>query len=554
VAAWWPWFGAVLSGVLLALCFPPWNLGGLCWIALVPLISAVWFSERDGETDAGRARRHALLGYLCGLIFFTSVFYWLSALGTLFRQPWLHALPLMLAFYLGVYFAFWAWFIGRLVPRAAIAPAKNGERSIFGKTRNSAESSAFARSGRNLVIAAVGAFAWVAHEWVRGWMFSGFGWNSLGVALHEQLALIQIAEVTGVAGVSFLVAFSNLIFVIVVRRIVGELGPVFLTRIRWEFSFAVALVVAVFAYGVRTLIRPPSSNDIRLRVAAVQPNISQTEKFSAESEDAVFAQLESLTTLAVSTRPDLLLWPEAATPRGMFADEVNYRFVMEQARRGDFAFLLGTVEADLTHDEEYNAAALLTERGQTLQSYRKIHLVPFGEYLPFRNSVPLFGMIAGDLVPGDFAAGTDFTVMHLPQPHLSLCALICFEDTIGALTRRFVQNGAQLLVNLTNDGWFLTTAAAEQHLAMAVFRAIENRRPLVRCANTGVTCGIDRNGRVERWLKPFERGFVSREVRVPADAPITVYTHFGEWFSLLAATVTLTAIALPRWCRQRWIS
>jgi apolipoprotein N-acyltransferase len=449
----------------------------------------------------------------------------------LFHQAWLHALPLLLALYLGVYFAFWAWFIGRLVPSAA---------------------NSFARSGRNLTVATLGAFAWVAHEWVRGWMFSGFGWNSLGVALHTQLALIQIAEFCGVAGISFLLAFSNLILVIVIRRILGELGPVFLTRMRWEFSFAVALVVAVIGYGVRVLIRPLPVDDLRLRIAAIQPNISQSEKFSAENEDAIFEQLENLTTLAASTRPDLLLWPEAATPRGMFADEVNYQFVMRQAARGDFAFLLGTIDADRSRDEEYNVAALVSDRGRTIQSYRKMHLVPFGEYLPFRKSVPLVGMIAGELVPGDFAAGTEFTVMHLAEPRLSLGALICFEDTIGTLTRHFVRNGAQLLVNLTNDGWFLTTAAAEQHLAAAVFRAIENRRPLVRCANTGVTCSIDRNGRVERWLSPFERGFVSREVRVPRDLRITVYTRFGEWFALLAAIVTV--LAIPRWWRQRLIS
>jgi apolipoprotein N-acyltransferase len=151
-------------------------------------------------------------------------------------------------------------------------------------------------------------------------------------------------------------------------------------------------------------------------------------------------------------------------------------------------------------------------------------------------------MISGELVPGDFAAGSEFTVMHLPRPPLALSTVICFEDTVGTLTRRFVQNGAQLLVNLTNDGWFLKTAAAEQHLATAVFRAIENRRPLVRCANTGVTCAIDRNGRVERWLKPFERGFVCREITVPGRERMTVYTRCGEWFAVVAALTTSLAM------------
>jgi apolipoprotein N-acyltransferase len=218
----------------------------------------------------------------------------------------------------------------------------------------------------------------------------------------------------------------------------------------------------------------------------------------------------------------------------MFADEVNYRFVLDQAGRGEFGFLLGTIDSE-PGGEAYNVAALLTNHGRTMQPYRKVHLVPFGEYLPFRNSFPLFAMVAGELVPGDFAAGTEFTVMELAQPPIHFSALICFEDTLGDLTRRFVQRGAQLLINLTNDGWFLKTCAAEQHVGNALFRAVENRRPLIRCANTGVTCAIDPYGRVDRWLPPFERGFVAREIAIPAAQTVTFYTRHGDWLPLMCA-------------------
>jgi apolipoprotein N-acyltransferase len=279
-----------------------------------------------------------------------------------------------------------------------------------------------------------------------------------------------------------------------------------------------------------------------VRVAAIQPNVAQAEKFSAESEDRILERLGSLTALAASTRPDLILWPEAATPRGMYADQINYRFVRDQTARGDFAFLIGTVDFDPERREEFNVAVLLTNRGETIQPYRKIHLVPFGEYMPLRHSFPLFAMVAGELVPGDFSAGGDFTVMDLPKPGVRLSALICFEDTLGDLTRRFVQNGAQLLVNLTNDGWFLTSAAAEQHVANAVFRAVENRRPLLRCTNTGVTCAVDVHGRVVRWLPPFLRGFVTREIVVPRGNRLTFYTRHGDWFVWI--TVLATALQL----------
>jgi apolipoprotein N-acyltransferase len=118
---------------------------------------------------------------------------------------------------------------------------------------------------------------------------------------------------------------------------------------------------------------------------------------------------------------------------------------------------------------------------------------------------------------------------------MDLAALVCFEDSLGDLTRRFVKNGAQLLVNLTNDGWFLETAGAEQHLHNALFRAVENRRPLVRCTNTGITASVDRNGRVDRWLKPFEQGFAVREIAVATQAPLTFYSQHGDWFSVLCS-------------------
>jgi apolipoprotein N-acyltransferase len=515
----WPWFAAIASGALLAMAFAPWDITPLVWIALTPLICAVWFSSASGW-------RAALLGYVAGVVFFTAAFYWLGALGALFRQPLLYGLPVLLALYMGLYFAFWAWLL-----RSVLAP--RAERRLF------------PNSMTNLATGALAASAWIAHEWVRGWMFSGFGWNTLAVALHSDLPMIQIAEFTGAAGPSWLVAFVNVMAVIVVRRIVGELGPQFLKRIRWEFSVSVSVVVCVFAYGVRALFAAPPES-MPLQVTALQPNIPQTEKFSAESEDHIFDEVGQLTELALAANePDLLLWPESATPRGMYADDLNYEFVMNHAARGDFAFLLGSVEDDPESGATYNTAKLLTARGQHVDTYRKMHLVPYGEYLPMR---PLLEPIAGTLVPGDFTPGDEPVVFDLPKPRVKIAALICFEDTLGDLTRSFVAGGAQLIVNITNDGWFLHTAGAEQHLDNAIFRAIENRRPLVRCANTGITCSIDRAGRIDRsgrtalWIPPFVRGFAARPIAVPVNPTLTFYTRHGEWLAHLAALATLIAI------------
>ncbi len=517
IARAWPWLAAASSGVLLALCFAPWNVTPLAWVALTPLICAVWFSRESGRRPGLRA---ALLGYVAGLVFFTMVFYWLGALAPLFAEPWLYALPLLLALILGCYFAFWAWFLARVL---AVTSAQR----------------LFPNSWSNLLTGALAAAAWITHEWVRGWLFSGFGWNNLGVTQHADLPMIQIADITGAAGLSWLVAYVNVMIVIVVRRILGELGPQFLKRIRWEFSLSVALVVCVFSYGVRALLeKAPES--FPLRIAAVQPNVPQTLKFSADGEDEIFHQVGSLSDLSTAGRPtDLLLWPESATPRGIYADDLNYRFVMDRAEAMEGGFLLGTVEDDPPGGVAYNTAKLFTAHGQRQQTYRKMHLVPFGEYLPLR---PLFGPIAGGLVPGDFAHGEEPLVLELTDPAVKLAALICFEDTLGDLTRQFVKGGAQLLVNITNDGWFLRTAGAEQHLANAVLRTIENRRPLVRCANTGVTCSIDARGHVDRWLPLFQQGFAAREIRVPSASALTFYTRHGEWLAHAAAILALLAI------------
>ena len=518
----WPWLAAAGTGVLLTLCFPRWDQGWLAWLALTPLICAVFFSQNTGRRTG---LRKAALGYVAGLVFFTSTFVWLSTtLAALYENRWLLALAPLVAMVFSFYFAFWAWFTGAVLVRDDAARM-------------------FPRSLRNLGIAAAGACAWVAHEWVRERLFGGFGWNNLGVALHRDLPMIQIADLTGVPGISFLVAFCNLMAVILVRRIIGEFGPVFLKRIRWEFSFTMALIAAVFAYGVRSLLRKDAGESVPLRVVAVQPNIPQTEKFDGGMEAKIFGELAKLTGLAALTRPapQLVLWPESATPRSMFADDVNYNFVLNQAKALDGALLLGTTDFDPERGEDYNTAALLTQRGEKQQFYRKMHLVPFGEYLPLR---PVFAGFVGQLVPSDFTPGREFTLLDLPDPKIRLAALVCFEDTLGELTRRFVQGGAQVLVNITNDGWFAQSPAAEQHLANAVFRAIENRRPLLRCGNTGVTCAVDSRGRVDLWLKPFQQGFAAREVRVPTTAPLTFYTRHGDWFSHLA--ILVTAVVLVR--------
>ncbi len=461
-----------------------------------------------------------MLGYTAGLVYFTAAFYWLHALADIFDSPALRGVPLLLAVYLAAYPAFWAW----LVAEPPAPSATPGSTSL-----------------RNIRFAACGASAWVALDWLRGWLFTGFGWNAPGVALHNNLALIQIADLFGVYGVTFLLVFANLTFALILRRLKQDASIRSLPNLRGEIMTLLVLIGMAVSYGVRVVLEKPVGGLTALRVVCLQPNIPQLEKFAEEQEASILTRLERLMELAAALhapKPDLIVWPEATTPRGMFADELNHSFTLRQAERSAVPLLIGSVEpvadaGDPQQLAEYNSAILIGDSRVELQSYRKRHLVPFGEFLPFRQWAP--GWLR-DLVPGDLAPGTDANLLHLSTPKVRIGALVCFEDSLAAETRDLVREGAQLLVNLTNDAWFGTTAAATQHLANAKFRAVETRLPLVRCANTGVTCKVDPLGRVEQHLEAFTEGVDTLNLQVPNTPAPTPYVRWGDrWIGLCAA-------------------
>ncbi len=525
----WPWLAAISTGLLCTACFAPFNQTWLCWIALTPLIAAIWFS---GENSRRRWLRNLSLGYVAGIVFFTGAFSWLGSLGTLFENAFLHALPLLLSLYMGMYFAFWSWFVGLIAP-------KN-----------------FLGSYRNLQAAFLAASAWVTHEWVRGWLFTGFGWNGLGVALHDNWALIQIAEFTGVAGLSFVVAFANIIVVAAPVRLFLEARSRQM-RPHFDVTLTLAGLVALCTFGLYAAQNRPVTKP--LRVAAVQAEVPQVEKFDPKFSREIFARFERLSEIALHSGlpPDLLIWPEASMP-GVVRDPntESHQFATQVAATAKTDLLLGALDAEDRQD--YNAAVLISGATQEMQVYRKVHLVPFGEYIPLRHSFPLFATVAGNWVPGDFDRGKDYTVFHLTNGNVRVAPLICFEDTDGDLTRKFVLNGANLLVNVTNDGWFLRSAASRQHVDNALFRCVETRRPMVRAANTGVTCFINEFGRITQILQDetgsvFTEGVLSGEVNVPTAAELTFYVRHGELFAQCCVLVTLAAMLamIPRWFRPK---
>jgi len=514
----WPWLAAIASGLIGAACFPPFNQSWLCWIALTPLIVAIWFS---GKNSRRRWLRNLLLGYVAGTVFFTSTFSWLGALGDLYQSFFLHGLSLLLSIYLGLHFAFWAWFIGLIKPPA------------------------FTASWRNLLVAFVAASAWVTHEWTRGWLFSGFGWNGLGVALHAEWPMIQIAEFTGVVGLSFAIAFANIIAVTTPLRLFMEART---HRMRPHFDLTLTMIgiVALLAFGLHRVQHPSPAKP--LRVAAVQAGVPQLQKFDPQFTGEVFERFRRLSEIALAANPppELLVWPESSMPDPVRDQNTeSYRFVSDFSTATKTDLMLGTLDVEDGHD--YNAALLVSNSGERVQVYRKIHLVPFGEYIPLRHSFPLFAAVASTWVPGDFTGGTEHTVFSLTNEGVHAAPLICFEDTVGDLVRRFVVNGANLLVDVTNDGWFLHSSGSRQHLANAVFRCVENRRPMIRAANTGVTCFVNEFGRVTQILQDdtgntFTEGVLTGEISVPQDRQLTFYARHGELLAKFCAGTTFIAI------------
>ena len=546
----WPWLAAICSGFLYAACFPPFNLTWFCWIALTPLIAAIWFS---GAESRHPWLRNLLLGYVAGLTFFWIVFSWLTTVTIL---GWF-----VLEFYMAIYVAIWALFCGLVRPRPKINRAGSSKwEQMLSQARTSVTPppSPWIRSTNNLRLALLLAAAWTTLEWLRGWVFSGFGWNGLGVALHDNWPLIQIAELTGVAGLSFLIAFVNVIILTTAYRLVVE-ARTRVMRPHFDFTFTMAAIVGVLVFGFRATQVPSAAKP--LRVTAVQSNVPQNQKFDPQFTRRIFDQFRRLSEIALRSNPppELLVWPESSMPGPVLVDQESYKFVMDLAADADADFLLGTIDED--GGDVYNAAILLSEGGERVQTYRKVHLVPFGEFVPGRHTVPLLARIVGDQVPGDFKPGKEHTVFTLTNGDVQVAPLICFEDTIGELARQFVvptetSPGANLLVDVTNDGWFQHSAGSPQHLANAIFRCIETRRPMLRAANTGVTCFINQFGRVTQELRDetgstFTEGVLSGDIKVPSEHELTFYARHGELFAKVCGVITLIAIVLTSLTRWR---
>lgn len=528
------------SGGILVFAFPAWNSGLAVWAWLFPLLSVLW-AWRDVE---GVKARPFLRGYLCGLAFFLPNLWWVRhssrVIGGAYDDSWVGWGPELMGFgaviglsgYCAVYFGLWAWFTHRFA-----------RPSVKALTQDTWQVSVT----HSLWSAFLAAGAWVACEWLRSTtVFTGFGWNGLGVAMQRNLVLIQPADVVGVMGLSFLPVFVTCAAWNMITRLVFVFRGDGTCKSRLDFTVALILMLASAGYGALKLTGKPAEN-IKVRTVVVQPNVAQVDAWSGRFAEQTYERLDKFTRMYAASRDgktpaDLVVWPESALPVNIndkfhqLPEGWHTHYFDDLLHTGDFALLTGT--EILEDDGRARVSAVLFQgNAANRQDHHKVHLVPFGEYLPLRD-IPPFSFLRG-VLPGDFTPGTQTEPLRLMRPEVQIIPLICFEDTVGRVARKFAREAPQMIVSLSNDGWFLNSIETEVHLANAVFRAIELRRPMVRATNTGVTCFIDPQGRVTSRLddpdtgRSFVEGVLPGEVSVPLKGGMTVYARFGDWFALM---------------------
>lgn len=524
--AWSPWLLALFSGMATGCCFPPFDtpwLSWLPWVSLAPLCWALWMLPLPGSFRP-RLRRCFLLGWTAGTVSFLVSLHWII---TVTAAGWV-----ALCMILGIYHGLWGMIAGTIL--RPLGEAGDRDRAWLG-------------SLRNLLVAVLAAAVWVALEWLRGELFTGFSWNSLGVALAGNIPLIQIAGITGTAGLTFLCALSAATAAITLRRLGREIraGK---PRPHFDFFAAVFLVVLCFSHGMRVLTAP-AGPALSLNAAGLQGNIPVYDYWDPKKETQILQRYLRLSREALSGDPDLVIWPEAATPQPLLLDEITSAQVKKIVASSRADFLIGSVHYEADPKGDFNSAILLTGQASSAQIYNKVHLVPFGEFVPFRHSFPLLAWIERKEVPYDFDPGKGPALLTMAARPVRLGPLICFEDTLGDQTRRTAALGAQLLVTLTNDGWFGHSAATRQHLANSRLRTVETGLPLLRVADTGITCLVDRLGRTVDTLRgpdgnTFVEGILRTKIAVPENPTPTFYTRHGDLFAHACVGVTAALLIL----------
>ena len=499
------------SGILLFAAFPAIDVSILSWIGLLPLI-LVTSGKKPGAAF--------LLFYLAGGIFFLGIFHWILRIPgyTLIHHG-------ILAVYMGFFFALFGLFFAFLCRRM----------------------------GFHAVLIAA-PFLWVSIEFARSNLsFLALPWGLLAHSQYKHPVIIQIASLAGAYGLSFVIVLVNSGLAAIVlswRKEATPVGPGSRRSASRKKEAVIAGIAAcilgyTLVYGYLVTSRPIVGK--RVPIALVQGNIEQNKKWDPKYALMIMKTYTDLTYKASEKKPALIIWPESATPRSISTDAKLQSQVREIARATVSYLLLGSTQLQKFRVQSpgsaryLNSAFLISpEPGEMKnQRYDKIRLFPFGEYLPYKDTIPWRLINVTEF--GNYLPGKEYTVFKTPFARFGVT--ICWENIFPDLVREFVRHGAQFMVNVTNEAWFGPVTAPHQFVSMSVFRAVESRVFMVRCGNTGISCIIDPYGRVvDRVIGPggndiFVQGFTNGSI-VPMDSR-TIYTQYGDWFAWLCVLVSM---------------
>ncbi len=487
-----------VAGALLTLAYPPFKLGFLAYLGLVPIFYIV------KNTSVKTALKR---GFFWGIGLNTASLYWIcydTVKGGI-------SAILFLSFLSSIVFIFINYGLKRF-------------RSNF---------------------IYIFPFVWTGWEFLRSIGPFGFPWLSIAYTQTYYTSLIQYVSITGVYGVSFWICIINVVIYYIITNV---------KIIKVITAFVVLLIIFAvpFIYGNVELnkARPESGS---LKVALIQGNIPPKIKLKGSAVRDNFNNYIRLSKDAAEEKPDFLIWPESATYCYLRYNSLYLNLLRAFSNELKIPIFTGSLDVEYDKSDNkakyYNSAFLIKPFSNDLDVYSKIHLVPFGEWIPYGDIFPFLYNL--DIAMGDFTPGKEFTMFNIPQKlnknneisqnfnetkkDIKFSGVICFESIFSNLVRNFCKNGAEFLIVITNDAWFGKTSAPYQHAQIAVFRAIENRIPIARCANTGVSMFIDKMGRVTKESKIFTESILIDEINLRNEE--TFYTRYGEIFSYFITVV-----------------
>ena len=482
------WQLALLSGIIIGLSYPPLHLGFLAWFGFIPLIHVLL------NVKAIQAAKFAFLASITAN--FISL-YWIGLnSGAGFLPVFASLVGAIL--YLGIFWSGLGYFVAFVEKR----------------------------SSKGLIAL---PFAWVAMELIRSLGVLGFPWINLGLTQTEYLPLIQIADITGSYGISFWIVLINIGFYLAI-----------ISKDKRKYLIITSIIfLLVYSFGLIRINTIENVNSEPISIAITQSNISPDEKWEPKSREENFKLMHSLLDSALNLNPDLVLWPESAVPAYLRLSSYRRNPIVAKLAKFNIPLLSGTVDRVIDENgvKKYYNSTIFIKPDDSVKMYNKIHLVPFAEYIPLSEKFPSLKKL--NFGQGNFTPGNEYTIFELDSIRFS--NIICYESSIPKIVKSFVKNGAQFITIQANDGWLGKSAGPYQHFELAKLRAIENRVPIVRCANTGISGVINSLGVVQQKIPLGKKSIIMANI-FPAQN-LTFYTKYGEIFAIFCIIIVLIIYA-----------